>query len=199
MADAVAIASVVTSGVVGLSGLVAGIWQATRARRSERELAQVARTFEARKDLYIEVLAFHARLARWVASVEPTLKFEGANPIEMPTIDRPSVEEEHLLLARVDALASDQVRACVQDCSRRLGDWEFRGIASLEQLEAKYGRGDPGFSDGRMEMERHRERFRDAIDELRDTVRWELHGSRTYLAPLRRQREPDQQARVAPD
>jgi hypothetical protein len=108
---ALAWAAVIVSGVVGIAGVLSGIWlfaRQARLTRNERKSQRLA-------DAYLEVLASVERESAWLNSWGVRLhdqtdpEFLRRRLAEMPRPDRSERAKVRALLA---AFASDEVKAC---------------------------------------------------------------------------------------
>lgn len=107
-AVALALASVITSGVVGISGIGAGLWTS----RQTANLARETRSQERLADAYLEVLGSVEREGQWfqsqgdnlVAHTDPY--FSGP----VPSLSRPELGERSRAKALLGAFGSTQVK-----------------------------------------------------------------------------------------
>lgn len=121
--DAVALASVITSGVVGISGIGAALW-------TSRQMANLARETSSQErlaDAYLEVLGSVEREGQWFQSRGDILVahtdeyFSG----RLPSLSRPELSERSRARALLGAFGSTQVK-------QRYQAWTL-AAASLEE------------------------------------------------------------------
>lgn len=158
MTDGIAFAAVITSGIVGLAGVLASFLASERVWKGQRGLTREERTFEARVSLYTDILARHLAIA---AAVEADR--EG---------DRQDLAPSAELLARAEVVASDRVFASVLHCEVMLVRWR-RPAGSDTGTRLPEGR------EGESEPRTHgnaEERYRRALATLREQIRHETHG-----------------------
>lgn len=127
--DVVALASVITSGLVGLAGLGATAWTSKRARDHSKELADTDRQQERLLTAYLALLGAMRKTGRWAQNVKPT--FDPDPSRDAP--ERPDGDEWHRVLAMLDAYGSVEVQnlhaewvKTVDEVGRAALDLEFR-------------------------------------------------------------------------
>lgn len=134
--DVVALASVITTGVVGLAGLGATVWTSKRAREHAEKLATGQRQQERLQDAYLALLQAMRRSGLWAQNVKPTLDTDPPRPVPDPADD----DDWSRVLALLDAYGSPEVRelhakwlSVINEVGRAAWDIEFRRVHK-EQL-----------------------------------------------------------------
>ncbi|MBB6375217.1 hypothetical protein BKA01_002439 [Pseudonocardia eucalypti] len=106
----VALASVIASGTIGLSGVFASIWAATRPGKVTRE----ARLQQRLADAYLEVLRIVEREAQWLEAeiYNLSLTYEDVHYVEAKLIQLPIPEPTDRVTAAalLDAFSSTTIR-----------------------------------------------------------------------------------------
>lgn len=127
--DAVALAAVITSGVVGLGGAGAALWSTHRTAQTARE----GRVQQQLAESYLEVLRLVELEAQWATAIATNLKIaaEEGYPgilerVEVP--EPPAVDSRAVIAAHLAAFGSAQVGTLYRAWRERMtaGDDEHR-------------------------------------------------------------------------
>ena len=188
MAD-VALISVITSGSVGIGGLVFGFWNAKEERASRREdrdhsrrVAREERIYERRTEVYEDMLA---QLEREVVICERTYPVLGPAP-EPP--DNLTDDEWMRLKARVSVSGSLEVHALVGDFYD-VGVQFTQGWRACQMLEQAGERG-KDFAVSFSKLNEAREKLRsDLLPKIERRV-WGSRTRRRSSAPACRSADP---------
>jgi hypothetical protein len=145
VADPIALASVLTSGAVGIGGLAFGLWNARQEREArsgeaqeerqhQRKLGRQQRIYDRRSDVYVSLLT---NLERETASAEriyPLME-------PAPSPPKPLNDDEWMALkASIAAFGSEAVQALVADFNRVVVTFAqaWRACQTLEQAGLRH-------------------------------------------------------------
>src|SRR5262245_50739995 len=104
-ADAIALASVISSGAVGLTGVIVAAISGWRDRRHSGEEAETERQQRRLAEAYVDLLQTAERTGQWVSAIHPVIDTVPPQPVPGP----PDVTEQARSWALLGAFASEQV------------------------------------------------------------------------------------------
>jgi hypothetical protein len=159
--DVIALTSVVSSGVVGLSGVAFGALNGRRDRENARTIARVERHQTQRAHAYTTLLLTVNKVSVWAESLNPLMDTIPPQPKPPP----PPLEQELEAEALVDAFGSAEVRKCQDEWRKAVN--AIRATSHEIGLDREYPEGRQGrpveedpwlrlFQEQRPEMERTR-------------------------------------------
>jgi hypothetical protein len=165
--DAIALASVLTSGVVGLSGLGFGLWNGSEDRKArsqdardeqehQRKLGREQRIFDRRSDVYVSLLT---NLEREVSSAERIYPLMGPAPAPPTALNE---DEWMALKASIRAFGSREVQLLLGEFNAVVS--EFAGAwRACETLEKAGLRHTDDFSKSFQTLDKARRRLREEL------------------------------------
>jgi hypothetical protein len=178
--NAIAVVSVVFSGLVGLGGLTVAVWGARRDRHHDRTVRWEQRRQERLERAYVAVLEYVDKRIESEAAKNPTLR--GAAP-ELPAVDPNEITRARALAA---AHAGAEVRALLDEF--------FAALKEIERAKAERAAIDPARDRGSPATEARTTRYAElgaftegggGVDKLRsieerlhDQVRIDFDGQR---------------------
>jgi hypothetical protein len=192
--DAVALASVVSSGAVGVATVTASFFNAraerkTRgdegqaSRRHERETAHRARLFERQAQTYVDLMTYLGRVLERIEETHPLITYgpvdqrqrQEEEPEDRGVLTTEQQEEAAQLLrdleARISAYGSREVAEQVEAFIRQMrifyldaGTWYIMN----QQASGQH------LTDARLRMDASRQQTRDTYAAIRELVRTEL-------------------------
>ena len=136
--------------------------------------ARAGRSYDARRDLYVDIFAYFHRLKLLMARTEPFV-VPAAGPHPVP--DMPSEEDGIRLGAMTSALGSSELNAAVDACLAASRQWRA-SVGIYRCVKVQLGDTDQQTVTARMATHTFSERYDEKVGELELLVRGEL-GSAT--------------------
>jgi hypothetical protein len=180
--DVVALVSVTTSGLVGITVAGASLLNSAAQRRHERETAHRGRVFERQAQTYVELLTQLSRISERVEQTHPMISFGpppgSSEAEEAEEKTAPSKEEQERgsetlrdLEARLAAYGSTTLVAKVEAFGQQVRNF-YLDVGTYDRIERRTV-GD-GWLEARKAMDAGRQGVRDLHAEIRELVRGEL-------------------------
>lgn len=165
-ANIIALTGVVATAATAMTAMVVQFFTSRADRLHTRRLAAEERLFEARREVYVDLLYAIARNGVWVDRTHPLITFGETEPAPQP----PDLEEGLRLHARSAAFASEAVLAALEASLKAMREFAF-AAAHLDRAIA--GRTEET-ADDLKNLHELRESVRDKQKRLEDLVRADL-------------------------
>jgi hypothetical protein len=168
--NAIAIASVVSSAAVAIATLGFNWWNSAQSRDHDAKMARASRNFDARRQVYSDILEYFHRLQLFMARTEPIWE-----PAPEPP-DLPHEDEGLRLGAQTAAFASDEVNQAVDECQAAYREWWFGGVWIYRRLKEQLGQHEGRTIEARAAMHKQQDKYGERVRKLERLIRQDLQG-----------------------